>query len=239
MTWQRKVPEKLKEMKDIFIREATKYNVFPLDNSVVQRLHAPRPNMAAGRKVYTYTGELSQVPHGASPRLLDRSYTITAEVEVPNGGGEGILLTQGGRFGGYGFYLLKGKPVFLWNLLDFKRIRWEGKDALSPGKHTLVFDFKYEGPGLGKGGVGVLKVDGIEVAAQRMEHTIPFILQWDETFNVGVDTGTPVDDNDYQVPFRFTGKIVKLTIEPQPLQVSDEEKKVLTIKGNRNNAASE
>ena len=114
-----------------------------------------------------------------------------------------MLLTSGGRFGGYGFYLLKGKPVFLWNLVDLKRIRWEGPDALAPGKHTLEFDFKYDGlgagtlafnnmSGIGRSGTGVLKVDGEEVASQKMERTLPLILQWDETFDIGSDTGTPV-----------------------------------------------
>ena len=113
-----------------------------------------------------------------------RSYTITADIDVPEGGAEGMILTSGGRFGGYGFYLLKGKPVFLWNLVDLKRIRWEGPDALAPGKHTLEFDFKYDGlgvgtlafnnmSGIGRGGTGVLKVDGKEVATQKMERTHP------------------------------------------------------------------
>ena len=84
---------------------------------------------------------------------------------------------------------------------------------MTPGKHTIVFDFTYDGPGFGKGGTGVLKVDGKEVAKQKIPHTIPFILTIDETFDVGMDTRTPVDDNDYQVPFRFTGKIDKLTYQ--------------------------
>src|SRR5207245_6740061 len=86
---------------------------------------------------------------GDSPFLLDSSYTITADIEVPEGGAEGMILTSGGRFGGYGFYLLKGKPVFLWNMVDLKRVKWEGADALTPGKHMLEFDFKYDGLGLG------------------------------------------------------------------------------------------
>src|SRR5262249_21322693 len=116
-----------------------------------------------------------------------------------------------------------GKPVFLYNFLDFKRTRWEGPEALSPGKHTLEFDFKYDGlgfgtlafnsvSGIGRGGVGVLKVDGKDVARQKMEHTIPLTMQWDENFDIGADTGTPVDGRDYKVPFRFTGKLNKLTL---------------------------
>jgi len=98
---------------------------------------------------------------------MNKSYTITAEVEIPKDGGEGMLVTMGGRFAGYGFYLLKGKPVFTYNFVDLERFKWEGAEALAPGKHTLVFDFKYDGPGFGKGGTGVLKVDDKEVATKR------------------------------------------------------------------------
>jgi arylsulfatase len=232
-------PKKLKELQDLFWVEAAKYQVLPLDSSVVQRLIGPRPNLTAGKTEFTYSGELGGIPHGDAPSLLDKSYIITAEVEVPRGGGEGMIVTQGGRFGGYGFYLLKGKPVFLWNLLGLERIRWEGADALAAGKHTLVFDFKYDGPGLGKGGAGVLTVDGKAVARKAMKRTIPFILQWDETFDVGLDTGTPVDDGDYQVPFRFTGALTRLTIKLVPAALSAEEGRLLKERGQRNNKASE
>ena len=135
-----------------------------------------------------------------------------------------MLITQGGRFGGYGFYLLKGKPVFLWNLVDLKRIRWEGSEPLSPGRHTLEFDFKYSGlgmgtlkynnmSGIGQGGTGTLKVDGKVVATQEMKRTLPFILQWDENLDIGSDTGSPVNDADYHVPFAFTGKLQKITLK--------------------------
>jgi hypothetical protein len=159
-----------------------------------------------------------------------------------------MIVTQGGRFGGYGFYVLKGKPVFLWNLLDLKRMRWEAADALPSGKHTLEFDYKYDGlgvatlafnnvSGIGRGGTGVLKVDGKEVARQPMERSIPLILQWDENFDIGADTGTPVSE-DYQVPFRFTGKLDKLTltINRPTLTPADIEK---LKQATRNNRASE
>ncbi|MFO0993765.1 MAG: arylsulfatase [Hyphomicrobiales bacterium] len=211
-----KMPDKLKEMQQIFMMEAAKYNVFPLDNSILARLLTPRPSATAGRDTFTYTGELSGIPTGDAPSILNRSYVITAEVEVPADGGDGMLVTTGGRFGGYGFYLLKGKPVFLYNMLDLARFRWEGQQALAPGKHTILFEFTSEGPGFGKGGTGVLKVDGSEVASQKIPHTIPFIMPWDETFDVGVDTRTGVNDADYQLPFRFTGTIDKLTVALKP-----------------------
>jgi arylsulfatase len=117
-------------------------------------------------------------------------------------------------------YVLKGKPVFTYNFLDIERFKWEAQSALGPGKHTIVFDFAYDGGGFGKGGAGVLRVDGKDVATKRITHTIPFLIAVDETFDVGVDTRTPVDDNDYQVPFRFTGKLTKLTITLKPEQMA-------------------
>ena len=142
---------------------------------------------------------------------------------MPEGGGDGMLITQGGRFGGYGFYLLKGKPVFTWNLVDLKRVKWVGDQALAPGKHVLEFDFNYDGlgiatlafnsiAGIGRSGTGRLRVDGKEVATQRMDRTIPLILQWDESLDVGSDTLTGVDDADYTPPFQFNGKIRNITL---------------------------
>ena len=221
----KKNPDKLRQMKELFLVEATKYNVFPLDASKATRLVIPRPSTTAGRSVFTFSGELSGLPGGSAPSLLNRSYTIAADVVVPEKGAEGMLNTNGGRFGGYGLYLLKGKPVFTWNLLDLQRVRWEGKEALTPGKHVVAFDFTYDGPGMGKGGTGVLKVDGKAVATRKMARTLPLILQWDETFDVGVDTGTPVDDADYKCPFRFTGKLEKLTVKLGPSQLMPAEKK--------------
>jgi hypothetical protein len=205
-------PAKLKELQDLFLVEAAKYQVFPLDNRVATRF-GQQPSATAGRDTFTYTGELSGLPPSAAPSPLTRSFAITAEIEVPKGGGEGVINTLGGRFGGYGLYLLKGKPVFTYNLLALERFRWEGTDALTPGKHTVVFDFTYEGPGFGKGGKGVLSVDGATVADQSIPHTIPFVASIDESFDVGVDTRTPVDDADYQVPFRFTGTLDKLSVK--------------------------
>jgi arylsulfatase len=212
-------------MKEIFLIEATKYNVHPLDNSVLPRIVTPRPSATAGRTGFTYSGHMPGLPQSDAPSILNRSYTITAEVEVPQGG-EGMIVTTGGRFGGYGLYLLQGKPVFLYNFLDLERFRWEGSDALAPGKHTVVFDFKYDGPGFGKGGTGVLQVDGKEVANKKVPHTIPFaMMEMDETFDVGSDMRSPVDDKDYQVPFRFTGKIAKLTFKLGEEQLTQADKK--------------
>ena len=234
-----KNPQKLREMQDVFLMEATKYNVFPLDNSVVTRLRAPRPRLGPERNVYSYSGKVSNIPHGVAPNLLNRSYTIKAEVEVPQGGAEGVLVTQGGRFGGYGFYLKESRPVFVWNFFNFERARWEGKNPVTPGKHVVEFEFNYQGPGLGKGGEGLLKVDGKVVDRMVLKHTIPFILQWDETFNVGIDTGTPVDDQDYQIPFEFSGALNQLTITLGDEELNPNESREKELKSRRNNSASE
>ena len=157
---------------------------------------------------------------------MNKAYTITAEVEIPDGGAEGMIVTQGGRFGGYGLFLSKGefglnhgRVVFLYNLLDLKRTIWEGPE-LTAGKHTIVFDFKPDEPGLGKGGTGVLSVNGKEVAKNALEHATPILFPEDETFDVGEDTRTGVAlvEYRYDVPFKFTGKIDKLTFKLQPEQ---------------------
>jgi arylsulfatase len=228
-------PGKLKALQDLFWREAERYQVLPLDASVATRLVTPRPSITAGRTEFTWTRPLTGTPNGDAPSVLNTSYAFTAEIEVPEGGGDGMLITQGGRFAGYGFYLLKGKPVFLWNLVGLEQVRWEGSEALTPGKHALEFDFAYDGlgfatlafndpSGIGQGGTGTLKVDGKVVAEQKMAHTIPLIMQWDENLDVGSDTGTPVADADYQVPFAFDGKIDKVTLKLERPVLTDADK---------------
>ena len=219
-----KMPEKVKEMQALFYSEAKKYNVLPLDNSTLARWNTPRPSLTAGQTEFTYSGELSGVPASAAPDILDKSYTITAEVEIPEGGAEGMIVTQGGRFGGYGLFLSKGefgvgrgKVVFLYNLLDLKRTAWEGPE-LEPGKHTIVFDYKLDGENIGNGGTGVLSVDGKEVATNSLKNGTPITFPEDETFDIGEDTRTGVAlmEYRYDVPFKFTGKIDKLTFKLGP-----------------------
>jgi arylsulfatase len=231
-----KMPDKLRDMQQAFIMEAEKYRVFPLDDTTLQRFMSVKPSYTMGRTTFTYSGELANVPFpgiAGAPPLLNRSYTITADVEIPKDGAEGMLVTDGGRYGGYGFYLLKGKPVFTWNLIQLDIVKWQGKEALSPGKHRLEFDWKYDGPGLGKGGTGTLKLDGTVIDSHPMKRSLPISLPWCDTFCVGIDTGTPVDDKDYQVPFKFMGKIPKLTVKVGPEQLSPEDKTAVEEKRNR------
>jgi arylsulfatase len=224
-----KMPEKVKEMQVLFYAEARKHDVLPLDNSSLARWNTPRPSLTAGRTVFTYSSPLSGTPNSAAPSILDKSYTITAEVTIPEGGAEGVIVTQGGRFGGYGLFLSKGefgvgrgKVVFLYNLLDLKRTMWEGPE-LSAGKHTIVFDFKAEGQGLGKGGTGFLYVDSKEVARNSLEHTTPITFPEDETFDIGQDTRSPLAliQYRYEAPFKFTGRINKVTFKLEPSQVAE------------------
>src|SRR5450631_948842 len=215
-----KMPDKLKQMQALFITEAAKYNVLPLNNSSFERAISPRPSATAGQTVFTYSGEMAGIPTGNSPNILNRSFTIIAEVDVPQGGGDGMIVTTGGRWGGYGLYLLKGIPVFDYNMLALLQARWAGDQPLAAGKHTIVFDFAYDGPGIAKGGTGVLKVDGSEVRTLQVPKTVPFLLPGDETFDVGVDTRTGVNDQDYQVPFRFNGKIDNVTFNLGPTRLT-------------------
>ncbi len=233
-----KYPDRVKALKEKFVAEAKKHQVFPLDASVAGRIVAPRPNITAGRTEFVYTTPMVGLPQGDSPLLLNTSYTVTAEIDVPEGGAEGMILTSGGRFAGYGFYLLQGKPVFLWNLVDLERLKWEGPDALAPGKHTVEFDFKYEGlgpgtlafnnfSGVGRPGTGTLKVDGKVVDTKAMPKTLPMILQWDESFDIGSDTLTGVNDADYKPPFALTAKLDKLTIKVDRPQLTPDDIKKL------------
>jgi arylsulfatase A-like enzyme len=220
-------PLRVQEMKDLMFGEFAKYQVLPLDASASTRFVTPRPSAAAGRTVFNYSGSVVSIPNGNQPSLLNTSFTITADIDVPEGGAEGLIVGEGGRFVGYGLYLLRGKPVFTYNLLDLKRTRWEGPDTLTPGKHRLVYDFKYDGlgeatlaynnlSGVGRGGTGTLTVDGKLVSTEKLERTLPLVLPLDQTFNIGSAGATPVDDRDYQVPFAFTGKIDKVTIALDP-----------------------
>ena len=232
-----KHPEKVREMRDLMFGEFAKYQVLPLDASAATRFITPRPSLAAGRTLFEYSGEtITDIPEGNMPSLLNKSYTITAQIEVP-ANADGMIYNEGGRFFGYGLYLLKGKPVFLYNNQGIQRTRWEGP-VLAPGKHTIEFDFRYDGlgegtlaynnvSGVGRGGTGTLKVDGKVVSTQKMEFTVPLTKPLDTVVNIGIAAGTPVDDKDYAIPFKFNGKLEKLTIVLDPPKLSPEDIKKL------------
>ena len=207
-----KMPDKLKDMQLLFYTEAARYDVLPLDNSRVERIDpAIRPSLTRGRKSFTYTEGMTRIPEGASPDIKNKSWSITAEIKT-KADTTGMIITNGGLFGGWALYLEKGKPVFHFNFVDVAHYQVAGSDAISAGKHTLKMDFAYDGGGIGKGGNVTLSVDGKEVAKGRVEKSIPFRITLDESLDVGEDTGTPVNLK-YDVPFKFTGKIDQVTVE--------------------------
>ncbi|OQC28595.1 MAG: Arylsulfatase [Deltaproteobacteria bacterium ADurb.Bin072] len=205
-------PDRLHDLQLLFYAEAAKYNVLPLDDSGTERM-APgiRPSITAGRTEFVYTGPVKRIHEGSAPDIKNRSFRITADVVLPTGGEQGVLVTQGGLSGGFALVLEKGKPAFYYNMANVSHYSVASEQALKPGKHTVVFDFLYDGGGIGKGGTGTLSVDGKQVVQGRIGNTVPFRFSMDETFDVGEDTGTPVDLA-YDVPFRFTGTIDKLVV---------------------------
>ncbi|NGZ11343.1 MAG: arylsulfatase [Nitrospira sp. LK70] len=220
-----KQPDKLRELQDLFWIEAAKYNVLPLDNSKVERFDVRiRPSLTRGRGVFTYFDGMTRIPEGTAPDLKNKSFKIGADVDIPAKGANGVIATQGGRFNGWGFYLLDGKPVFHYNLVGVRRFNIAGKEKLAPGKHVILVDFKYEGGGIGKGGTVTLTVDGKTVATGRIDRTYAFRVSLDETLDIGMDTGTPASE-DYKVPFAFTGKLNRVLIQlgDSPLTPEDEE----------------
>jgi arylsulfatase A-like enzyme len=206
-------PKKLRELQDLFWVEAARYNVLPIDNSRAERFDVRlRPSLTRGRSEFTYYPGMTRIPEGSAPDFKNKSYSILAEVEIPSGSAEGVLMTQGGRFNGLGLYLLAGKPVFHYNLVGVERTTIASSSTLAPGKHTIVVDLKYDGPGIGKSASATLLVDGQKVGEGRIPRTIPFRVSADETLDIGEDTGTPVSE-DYQVPFHFTGRLNKVVIK--------------------------
>ncbi|KAA5542780.1 sulfatase-like hydrolase/transferase [Roseiconus nitratireducens] len=216
-------PDKLRELQRLFYIEAVKYDVLPLDNSKVERLDVNnRPSLTRGRDEFTYFEGMTRIPEGSAPDFKNKSFGITAVLEVPEGGAEGLLMTQGGRFSGLGLYVLDGKPVFIYNLADVERYRVEAKEPLEPGKHVVTLDFKYDGGGIGKGGVATLTVDGKEAASEKIPQTIGYRMSLDETLDIGEDTGTPISE-DYEVPFKFSGEIEKVTIKITEHELTEEQ----------------
>jgi arylsulfatase len=220
-----KEPKKLRELQDLFWIEAAKNNVLPIDNSLVERFDVSiRPSLTRGRSVFTYFDGMTRIPEGTAPNLKNKSFKIGADVNIPASGANGVIATQGGRFNGWGLYLLDGKPVFHYNLVGVQRFTFAGKEKLAPGQHVILVDFKYDGGGIGKGGTVTLSIDDKKVAEGRIDRTYPIRVTLDETLDIGEDTGTPVSE-EYKVPFKFTGKLnrVLIRLSDEKLSAEDEE----------------
>ena len=202
--------------------EAAKYNVLPLDWRATIRMNAElmgRPSLTRGRSEMTYYPGTIGLPDAASPPMCNKSWTITANIEVPDGKAEGMIITHGGLEGGYGLYLRDGKPTFVYNFLGAERMTFAAKEPLPKGKTTLVVDFKYDGGGMGKGGQITLSANGKTLAEGRLERTIPIQFSLGEGVDIGMDIGSPIDFT-YKLPFAFTGTIEKVTIKLGALSVS-------------------
>jgi arylsulfatase A-like enzyme len=212
-----KDPKRLEEMKALFMKEAETHHVLPLDDRVFERALASavgRPDLMGGRTSLTLAEGMTGMMENVFINVKNKSKTITAEVEVPEGGGNGTIIAQGGRFGGWSLYVKNGVPGYDYNFLGLERASVVGTKPLAPGKATIKFDFAYDGGGLGKGGTGTLFVNGQKVAEGRIEHTQPMIFSADETADVGIDLGTPVVEAiGAEARSRFTGRIPKVTIE--------------------------
>jgi arylsulfatase len=211
-----KNPAKLKEMQDLFMKEAVKYRVLPIDDRLMERLNAKlvgRPDLIGDRTSLTLHAGMKGMSENVFPNIKNRSLTITADVEVPQGGADGVVLAQGGRFGGWSLYFKDGRPVYTYNFLGLQRFNVGATQAVPAGKATVRFDFAYDGGGPGKGGLGTIFVNGTKVAEARIERTQPGIFSADETADVGEDDATPVTDDYKAYDNKFTGKILKVTVD--------------------------
>ena len=224
-------PKKLKELQDLFINEAVKNQVLPIDDRFLERVNAKlagRPDLMAGRTSLTVYPGMTGMSENVFINIKNTSHSITAELETPKKGAKGVILAQGGRFGGWSLYLDdSGKPTYAYNFLGIKRYSVNAANPLPPGKNSLRFEFAYDGGGLGKGGVGTLFVNGNQVAQGRIDRTQPMIFSADETADVGEDDATPVTEDYKERDNQFTGTIRQVTVALQPakanVQSSDEE----------------
>jgi arylsulfatase A-like enzyme len=210
-------PKKLKELQALFLKEAKKNNVLPIDDRTLERMNpalAGRPDLMAGRTSLTLAEGMTGMSENVFINVKNKSKTITAELDIPEGGANGVVLAQGGRFGGWCLYLKDGKPTYTYSYLNQNQYTISSPEALPKGKSKLVFDFAYDGGGLGKGGTGTLSVDGRKLAEGRIDKTQPIAFSADETADVGIDDATPVVAGIGQgAETRFTGKIEKVTID--------------------------
>ena len=221
-----KNPVKLKELQDLFLKEAIKNHVLPIDDRVLERINpasAGRPDLMGGRTSLTVYEGMTGMSENVFINMKNRSHTITADVEIPQGGANGVILAQAGRFGGWSLYMKDGKPTYTYNFLGLQRFTVAASQPLAAGKATIRFEFASDGGGMGKGGIGTILVNGQKVADGRIEHTQCCFYSADEGADVGMDDGTPVAEDYKERDNKFTGTIYKVTIELKDTKAANAE----------------
>lgn len=213
-------PAKLKEMQDIFMKEASKYRALPLDDRLLERLipaTAGRPDLMGDRTSLTLSEGMNSMSENVFINIKNRSLSITADVEIPPGGANGVILAQAGRFGGWSLYLKEGRPTYCYNFLGLQEYKVSAPQAMAPGKATIRMNFDYDGGGAGKGGTASILVNGEQVASGRIERTQMAVFSADETAGVGRDDATPVTRDYKERDNAFTGKILKVVVDVKPV----------------------
>ena len=202
-------PDKLAELQQLFLSEAAKYNVLPLDDRRFERFNpdlAGRPQLVHGTSQLLFGG-MGRLSENSVLALKNKSHAITAVVDVPDGGAEGVILSQGGAFGGFALYVKDGRPAYCYNLFGLQRFKVYGEGTIPAGEHQVRMEFTYDGGGLGKGGDVALYLDGEQVGSGRVDGTVPMLFSADETTDVGSDTATPVSDDYGPKDSEFTGTV--------------------------------
>jgi arylsulfatase len=202
------------------MEEAVKYRVLPLDDRTIERTNAAlagRPDLMGDRNSLTLGAGMTGMSENVFLNIRNRSYSVTADIDIPTGGGNGVILAQGGRFGGWSLYLSNGKPAYCYNFLGLNHYKVSAPGALGPGKATIRLDFAYDGGGMGKGGTAAILINGKKVASTRIERTQGYIFSADETAGVGIDEATPVSTDYEEGDNTFTGKILKVVVDVEPV----------------------
>jgi len=203
------MPEKLAELQQLWLEEARKYNVLPLDDRRIERFNADlagRPTLVTGNSQILFGG-MGRLTENTVLNIKNKSHAVTAEIVVPDEGAQGVIIAQGGAFAGWSLYAKDGKPTYCYNLLGLQRFKIEGESSIPVGDHQVRMEFAYDGGGLAKGGTVTLYVDGDEVGEGRVEGTIPMVFSADETMDVGRDTASPVSDDYSGRQSVFTGTV--------------------------------
>jgi arylsulfatase len=201
-------PEKLAELQRLFLIEAARYNVLPLDDRRVERFNADlagRPQLVRGTSQLLYEG-MGRLSENSVLVIKNKSHAVTAQIEVPEGGAEGVIVAQGGAYAGWSLYLHEGRPAYCYNFFGLQRFKVYGEQPVPAGEHQIRIEFAYDGGGLGKGGDVTLHIDGDKVGEGRVEHTVPMLFSGDETLDLGRDSATPVSD-DHGTDNSFTGRV--------------------------------